>query len=119
MSAACLQVFHATHDFFALHMVTASHAMRVCAPYAGTEVHAIGSVALATAYLAIGAPACDAIGVLPAHPVPTTLLRHDSDEHDIKIAFSCMEQARIFDDPRYSAVAASYLAARQDRSRAS
>ncbi len=36
ISRACLEVFHATHDFFALHLVTSSHAFRVCAPYAGT-----------------------------------------------------------------------------------
>ena len=35
ISRACLEVFHATHDFFALHLVTSSHAFRVCAPYAG------------------------------------------------------------------------------------
>jgi hypothetical protein len=118
LSEACLQVFHATHDFFALHMVTASHALRVCAPYAGTQVHAIGSVALASAYLAIGAPACADIGLPQTAPAPPAL-RHDSDEHDIKISFSCLEQARFFGDPRYTAVAARYLAARQARSGAS
>ena len=40
LSAAGLQVFHATHDFFALHMVTGSHAWRVCAPYAGGDPRA-------------------------------------------------------------------------------
>ncbi len=118
ISEACLQVFHATHDFFALHMVTASHALRVCAPYAGAQVHAIGTVALAGAYLAIGAPACIDVALPRTGPAPSPL-RHDSDEHDIKISFSCMEQARAFDDPRYAAVAASYRAAREGRSRAS
>ena len=32
ISRACLEVFHATHDFFALHLVTSSHAFRICAP---------------------------------------------------------------------------------------
>ena len=118
ISAACLQVFHATHDFFALHMVTASHALRLCAPYAGAQVHAIGSVALASAYLAIGAPACADVALPRTAPVPSPL-RHDADEHDIKISFTCSEQARGFDDPRYDAVAASYRATREALSRAS
>ncbi|MCZ4316827.1 questin oxidase family protein [Comamonadaceae bacterium G21597-S1] len=118
ISEACLQVFHATHDFFALHMVTASHALRVCAPYAGTQVTAIGTVALATAYLAIGAPACADVGLPQSGPAAPPL-RHDSDEHDIKISFSGMEQARAFDDARYVAVATSYRATREGRSRAS
>ena len=58
---ACLEVFHATHDFFALHLVTSSHAFRVCAPYAGPGLDALYSVGIAIAYLAIGAPPFEAL----------------------------------------------------------
>ena len=35
ISRSCLEVFHATHEFFALHLVTGSHAFRVCSPWVG------------------------------------------------------------------------------------
>ncbi len=106
---ASLQVFHATHDFFALHMVTASHAWRVCAPYAGDEAPAIGSIGLATAYLAIGAPHFAPVSELQVS-LPLADLLRATDEHDIKIAHSCLVQTRTFADPTYASVAAAYLA---------
>lgn len=115
ITGASLQVFDATHDFFALHMVTASHALRVCAPYAGDAAPAIGSVALASAYLAVGAPAFAPVD----RPAVSSLPPPDdtADEHDIKLAFSCADHARVFDDSRYTAVAAAYLDARQATAR--
>ena len=104
-------MFHATHDFFALHMVTASHAWRVCAPYAGNDAPVIGSVGLAVAYLAIDAPDFAPVPALQAD-LPLAELHVATDEHDIKIAHSCLMQARAFDDPTYLSVAAAYLAPR-------
>ncbi len=112
LSDACLQVFHATHDFFALHMVTGSHALRVCAPYAGKEVQAIGSVGLAVAYLAIGAPALAPLTAVWEQRLEPTLLRMATDEHDIKIAHTALAQSRAFGDPRYESVVAAYLVPR-------
>lgn len=108
ISRACLEVFHATHDFFALHLVTSSHAFRICAPYAGIGLDALLSTGIAAAYLAIGAP--------PFEPVPTesaTLpldrLSRATDEHDVKVAYSCLAQSRTFADPTYRWVATEYL----------
>src|SRR5512147_591274 len=95
LSRACLEIFHATHDFFALHLVTSSHAFRVCAPWAGPNTDNLFSIGLAAAYLAIGAPEFtsleDAIDVLPLDE-----LAGAKDEHDPKLAYSAKAQARAY-----------------------
>ena len=105
---ACLDVFHATHDFFALHLVTSSHAFRVCAPYAGPGLDALYSVGIAIAYLAIGAPPFEALAPAGAE-LPTERLSKATDEHDVKLAYSCLAQSRAFHDATYRWVAAEYL----------
>ena len=111
LSHACLEIFHATHDFFALHLVTSSHAFRVCAPWAGPSSDSVFSIGLASAYLAIGAPEFasleDAVDVIPFEK-----LAKAKDEHDIKLAYSAKAQARAYDDPTYEWVAAHYLTPR-------
>lgn len=111
LSRCALEVFHSTHELFALHLVTASHAFRVCSPWAGANQDAIFSAGMGAAYLAIGAPAlgelADAAAELPLH-----LLAADNDEHDIKIAYSAQMQSRAFNDPTYQWVAARYLLGR-------
>jgi hypothetical protein len=108
LSRSALEVFHCTHDFFALHLVTASHAFRVCSPWAGPKWSALFSVGLGAGYLAIGAPP---FAVLPtaAAELPLEGLAVADDEHDIKIAYSALMQSRVLDDPTYRWVAAQYL----------
>jgi hypothetical protein len=108
ISRACLEVFHATHDFFALHLVTSSHAFRVCAPYAGSGLASLFSTGIATAYLAIGAPHFEPLATAAAS-LPTNRLAKATDEHDVKLAYSCLAQSRTFEDPTYRWVAAEYL----------
>lgn len=108
---ACLEVFHATHDFFALHLVTASHAFRVCSPWAGADVAPLFSSGIAIAYLAIGAPQFDPL-TRRAAALPLERLRKSSDEHDIKLAYSCLKQSHTFGDPTYEWVANQYLGPR-------
>ena len=108
ISRACLEVFHATHDFFALHLVTSSHAFRVCAPWAGPQAVQMFSVGLAAAFLAIGAPEFETLPVAAA-PLPITQLANATDEHDIKIAYSTQAQTQAFSDPIYQWAAANYL----------
>jgi Questin oxidase-like len=108
---ACLEVFQATHEFFALHLVTSSHAFRVCAPWAGRDLASLFSVGITTAYLAIGAPQFDPLPGAAA-ALPTDRLRKATDEHDIKVAYSCLAQSRAFSDPTYEWVAAEYLKSR-------
>ena len=113
LSRAALEVFDATHDFFALHLVTSSHAFRICAPWAGPRWGAVYSAGIAAAYLAIGATE---FAPLPATASPAALpvrkLSTSSDEHDIKIAYSALRQTQAFGDPAFVRTAVRYLAGR-------
>jgi hypothetical protein len=116
LSRACLEIFHATHDFFALHLVTASHAFRICSRWGGGDLAGIFSVGLATAYLAIGAPAFRPVVQADA-TLPIDALAGATDEHDIKLAYSCLAHARASGDPTYRWCAANYLGPRLSRRR--
>jgi hypothetical protein len=112
----CLDAFDATHDFFALHLVTSSHAYRICRPYAEDAIDAallddVYSVGIAVAYLAIGAPAFARTNP-PPMPLPLEALARATDEHDIKLAYSCRAQQRAYGDPAYETLATRYLAGR-------
>jgi hypothetical protein len=111
VSRSALEVFHATHDFFALHLVTSSHAFRVCAPWVGPSSSALFSVGIGAAYLAIGAPPFASLPSASAE-LPLQWLAADTDEHDIKIAYSALMQSSAYDDPTYRWVALQYLGAR-------
>jgi len=108
---ACLDVFAATHDLFSLHLVTGSHAFRICSPWAGPHAERLLSVALAAAYLVIGAP-----DFVPSQAVRAELPIHEltsaTDEHDIKLAYTCRAEAQAYADPVYEWVAARYLGPR-------
>jgi len=116
VSRRCLDAFDATHDFFALHLVTSSHAYRICRPFATHAFDAavlddLFSIGIAVAYLAIGAPPFETTNPTPA-PLPLDALARATDEHDIKLAYSCRAQQIAYGDPAYEALAARYLAGR-------
>jgi hypothetical protein len=73
------------------------------------------SVGIAAAYLAIGAPPFSALPTASAE-LPLDALSTDSDEHDIKIAYTSLMQANAFGDPVYRWVATRYLMARRQTS---
>ena len=111
ISRAALEVFDATHDFFALHLVTSSHAFRVCSPWAGPGWGAVYSAGIASAYLAIGAPEFVALPAAATSALlPVESLSKTTDEHDIKIAYSALRQSEAFGDPAFVGVAVRYLA---------
>lgn len=111
LSRASLEVFHASHDFFALHLVTGSAAFRICLPWLGSDADRLLGVTLAAAYLAIGAPDFRPVRGGDA-TLPLQELHGTTDEHDIKLAHSCRAHARAYDDSSYEWVAARYLAPR-------
>jgi hypothetical protein len=111
LSRACLEIFHATHDFFALHLVTSSHAFRVCTPWAGPGADNLFSVGLACAYLAIGAPEFASLRAA-TDVLPMAELANAKDEHDVKVAYSAKAHALAFNDATYEWVVARYLAPR-------
>jgi hypothetical protein len=114
LGRACLEVFDSTHDFFALHLVTATHAFRVCSAWAGPSAEGIYSVGIALAYLALGAPAFRPV-VRSSSEFPSDRLASASDEHDLKLAYACRASAQAHGDPSYEWVAHRYLDARLPR----
>ena len=88
-----LDIFNHTQGFFALHMVTGLHALGICAEAIESDVDGIMNAGLAAAYLAIGAP----MFIQRARPKP---LRMDF-AHEVKVAFSCFDQAKRLNSERY------------------
>jgi Questin oxidase-like len=116
VSRHSLDAFDATHDFFALHLVTSSHAFRICRPLVADAFDAavlddLFSIGIVAAYLAIGAPAFPPTDPQPM-ALPLAALGHTDDEHDIKLAYSCRAQQRAFGDHAYESLGARYLAGR-------
>ena len=99
-----LALFNDTHDFFALHVVTGTHALGVCADAIGLPVDGLQSAGFLAAYVTIGAPRFDA----SAEPSPATI----DDEHDAKLAFACAELAGSLDSDRFRAAARVYAPTR-------
>lgn len=99
---AALDILNATHHFFALHLVTAYHAFRVVSNVVPLpdEMLAAG---MTVGFAAAGAPAFTP-GVAPRPFTSDT-------EHDVKIAFSCRELARMDDHAGYDALASVLEAA--------
>ncbi|MEQ8483040.1 MAG: questin oxidase family protein [Pseudomonadales bacterium] len=121
MSRAALMVFAGSHDFFALHLVTASHAFRLLYPYLqprlGPRTDVVFTVGLLAGYLAAGAPApapWPGPDVAPPPTSPELLALCRDDEHDIKLAHAAGAHADHWRDPAFRHVARSYLGRRQD-----
>ena len=116
-SRQTLRIFEATHNFFALHLVTGAHAFRTLDPFTGADREAVFAIGLLAGYAALGAPdIADADLTDPdfsdldaAASGEDWLARVSDDEHDIKLAFSACSQADFFADNAYLRVAAGYL----------
>lgn len=119
MSRAALAVFAGSHDFFALHLVTASHAYRLLHPYLcpqlGPRTDVIFTLGLLAGYLAAGGPAPEPLPATTPGPPPTAsqlLALCSDDEHDIKLAHAAGAHADHWDEPVFRHVARTYLALR-------
>lgn len=102
-----LALFNDTHDFFALHIVTGTHALGVCADAINLNVDGLRCAGVLAAYLTIGAPPFDR----QARASATSI----DDEHDAKMAYSCIDQARDLRSARFEEAAAVYAGFRQTR----
>lgn len=111
ITLAALTAFHATHDFFALHLVTGMHAFRHCLPWLPASSAELAAVGVAAGYAAIGSPNLEALPSADASfaSIDLATLLRSGDEHDIKLAYSCQTHAVAFSDPRYDVVAARYV----------
>jgi len=113
-SRRALDVFAATHDFFALHLVTGAHAYRLLYPYAGKLKEPIFALGLLAGYASVGAPsfsATETAATVSAEELRSLISREgsDLDEHDIKLAHSALSQGRFFSDPAFTGIAAEYF----------
>ena len=95
-AALALDIYRSTRDFFALHMVTATQAVRICSQFIDTKL-AIASLTggLLAAHRVVGSPAFDRDTPMP---VPAVLDR----EHTYKYAWACLSEYRYYDDKRYA-----------------
>jgi len=116
VTSVALDIFASTHNFFALHLVTGSHAFRLLYDFAGPHADAIFNLGLAAGYAAIGAPRFDGALASGCRANAASGTREQSllglcseDEHDYKLAYSAKEQAKYFADHAYLDAAAAYL----------
>jgi hypothetical protein len=94
-AAHSLDIYRSTRNFFALHMVTATQAARICAGYV-SEPLVLASLtgALLAAHRAVGSPGFDRDSPLRA---PDQLDR----EHIYKYIHACVSEYKTHGDPRY------------------
>lgn len=113
LAAAVIRAYAASNDFTMLHGVTGTHAFGMLAPFAPDPTRALAHLwqAVVAAYLGAGSPAVEgealagnrALGWKEIH----ALAIQCSDEHDVKLAYTCWrEHARTGDD-LYRRVASS------------
>ena len=98
-----LALFNDTHDFFALHVVTGTHALGVCSDAIGLATDSLLSAGFLAAYLTIGAPRFDP----QARPTPVGI----DDEHDAKLAFTCADQAALLGSAHFRRASEVYAPA--------
>jgi hypothetical protein len=101
-------------DFTTLHAITAVHALRIVAPLLANDADRESAsrhlvVALAAAYVTIGAP--DLTLAAPAADAPpwTAIVPRaiaSTDEHVVKLVFTAREEEAVHRDPAYRAIAA-------------
>jgi hypothetical protein len=108
MSRGALDAFAASHDFFALHLITGSHAFRVLLPYAGPLAQPLLNLGLLAGFVAAGAPVVTTFtGASAATADWLQLIRND--EHDWKLAWSARQQSAAFGDSAWIAAVDRYL----------
>ena len=94
-AAHALDIYRGTRNFFALHMVTATQAARICTQFADEKlILASLTGALLAAHRAVGSPPFDRLHPLPA---PSRL----DHEHSYKYVYACVSEYKVYNDPRY------------------
>jgi hypothetical protein len=90
-----LDIFRSTRNFFALHMVTATQAVRICSEFIDKKL-ALAALTggLLAAHQVVGSPDFDRNHSMPVND------RLD-DEHNYKYAWACLSEYRHYGDDRY------------------
>jgi len=95
-ASVALDIYRSTRNFFALHMVTATQAVRICSKLLETRgMLAALTGGLLAAHRVVGSPDFDRAG--PA-PMPDRLDK----EHTYKYAWACLSEYRQYRDERYA-----------------
>ena len=94
-SAVALDIYRSTRNFFALHLVTSTHAIRICSEFVDEKL-ALAALtgSLLAAHQVVGSPAFDRDAPLP---IPDRLDR----EHAYKYAWACLSEYRFYGDELY------------------
>ncbi len=95
-----LGLFNHTQGFFALHMVTGTHALGICTQAIDKNMAGLMSAGVAASYLAINAPMF--VPSARARPINMDFA------HEVKIAFSCFDQAQRFKSTRFQEAFETY-----------
>ncbi|GJL95149.1 MAG: hypothetical protein DHS20C05_15540 [Hyphococcus sp.] len=114
IAATALRIYLSTGDFTALHCVTGVHATRILSEHVvmnDVDLRKALWGAICAAYASIGAPPLISLTPAPVKPpdwrVITSAALSSDDEHDIKFAYSCMEEARQYGRDAHYRYAAS------------
>jgi hypothetical protein len=94
-ATVALDIYRSTRNFFALHLVTATQAIRICSEFIDTK-RALAALtgSLIAAHQVLGSPAFDREDPLP---IPDRLDR----EHAYKYAWACLSEYRFYGDELY------------------
>jgi hypothetical protein len=117
IAAVALRIYLASEDFTALHCVTGVHATRIIAEHVVMDDVALRKAlwsSLLAAYASIGAPTLEPLNPPPSGApdwhVISSAAQSSDDEHDVKFAYSCQEEARHYGrDASYRYAAAKRL----------
>ncbi len=115
------RIYLGTGNFFALHMVTGSHALRVLLPYLGEPTQVLDRwwQALAATYAIIDVPEYDGWRGAPAAPAPDRArmlaagmasLRGDDAEHVIKLLWSAAAEHAAYGHSEHAQIVARVCA---------
>ena len=88
------RIFIATGDFIALHLVTGCHAGRVLRPFLDPSALDVLASAMLAAYVVIGRPPIQTEMVQSAPDVASLAAQavKSDDDHDLKFAYSCIQE---------------------------
>lgn len=117
IAAIALRIYLASEDFTALHCVTGVHATRIMSEHVVMDDAALRKSlwsSICAAYASIGAPQLEGLTPPPSGApdwhVISSAAQSSDDEHDIKFAYSCLEEARHYGrDAHYRYAAAKRL----------
>jgi hypothetical protein len=97
LARIAIEIYLATANFTALHMVTGCHATRVLRPYLGEHALDYLATALLAAYVTIGRPAFEVEEVdAPDWETIARIAIASNDDHDLKLVYSAREEESVY-----------------------